>query len=58
MALPDNPDRDCPVCTKIAAVQKLADEHDFTYQEALDYIILTGLAYTHRAPQTAPEPGA
>lgn len=39
-------------------IQALANAYGFTYEEALEYVITIGLAYAHRPPKTAWEPGA
>lgn len=48
----------CPRVFRDPDIETLAEEHDFTYDEALDYVIHIGLAYARRPPLTAPEPGA
>jgi hypothetical protein len=40
-----------------AAIRKIAETHNFSYDEAFTYVMIIGLAYASRPPQTAQEPG-
>lgn len=39
-------------------IRDIAEEYDFSYEEALNYVITVGLAYARRPPLIAQEPGA